>query len=111
MWETDHVTDDNGVWHELTPAPFARDIAALGVAYWEDVTHTDGSMLTYTQFVAKIGLKDAKGADERVRKMYHNIKAHVHGIQNTTAWSAWKQQRERQRIGLEEGYVPRARGE
>ena len=70
----------------MPPAPFARDIAALGVAYWEDVTHEDGGMLKYTHFVARVGLKDGKDVDDRVRKQYHNLKAHVHKLRGTGEW-------------------------
>ena len=73
MWEEDQIQSDEGVWWRMPPAPFSRDIAALGVAYWEDVTHEDGGMLKYTHFVARVGLKDGKDVDDRVRKQYHNL--------------------------------------
>ena len=38
------VRGDDERWHEMPPAPFARNIAALGVAFREDVTHADGAM-------------------------------------------------------------------
>ena len=96
---------DDGTWHELPTVPFARDIAALGVAHWEDITHKDGDVLKYKQFVAQKGLKDGKLVDDRTRKLYHNLKAHVHSIRDTPAWHAWKQQRGRQMRGEEESYV------
>ena len=34
IWEGDQVCGDDGVWRDMPPAPFARDIAALGVAFW-----------------------------------------------------------------------------
>ena len=108
IWEADQVKGDDGRWHEMMPAPFARDIAALGVAFWEDVTHADGAMLKYTQFVTRIGLKNEGGADDRVRKLYHNLKAHAHAMQGTASWRAWTQQRTRQSAEGGAGYEPPA---
>ena len=104
LWTAGLVKGDDGTWYEMKSAPFARDLAALGIAHWEDVTHKDGGMLPYKHLVVKWGLKNGKEVDERVRKLYHNVKAHANELRYTGVWRAWTQQRARQMSGEEEQY-------
>ena len=82
LWETGTVTDDDGNRHSMPPAPFAREIAAMEVAHWEDLTHADGSMMKYKQMCANLGLRDGREVDDRVRKLYHNVRAHAASIRH-----------------------------
>ena len=66
IWEPGYIWEEDGTKHVLAPAPFARDLAALGVAYWEDITHHDGTIMRFQDFVMKFGLRDDKIKDERV---------------------------------------------
>ena len=64
IWLDATVQDDKGVAHVLPGAPPARDLAALGVAYWEDITDESGAIIPYTQFVKRVGLKNGKAVGD-----------------------------------------------
>ena len=63
----------------MPPAPFMRDIAALGVAYWEDVTHGDESMLHATMVARKevVGLSRSGDSKTTVIKTNTHAKGYI----------------------------------
>ena len=72
-----------------------RDLAAMGVARWEDITNEKGRILNNVELQACFG----RGGTDRCRKLLHNVRAHAQRLRDAQhpAWQAWLQQCARER--------------
>ena len=95
LWEPSTVEANDGLLYRMPAMDFQRDLAALGIALWEDVTDPEGNIIRIGQLKNKFGVKNDCGTDERVRQLLHNLQVEVKKFHNTPMWTAWLEQRQR----------------
>ena len=89
LWEGGTILDGTAS-HAVPGLPFMRDLAALGMAEWGDVTDSNGEPLRLRVLLAKY---DAESTG-RIQKYVHNMRAHISAHRDADWWPAWRRARD-----------------
>ena len=90
LWEEGVMEHEDTHWR-VERAPFQRELAALGIAYWEEVTGSYGTPITLEKLYRKYKVNQGK---DRIREQYHNLKAYMGQQKDQDWWKQWTQTRE-----------------